>query len=207
MGTTCNPALASGSSLEQGTQFATMTRPFHGGSRKSYRKSKNMRTSRKTSRKSRKNRTSRKMKGGAYFASFADYPTSFSQMLPTEIRDLARVAPLDAKFAELPAIERAAGVPMMGGSRKSRRGSRKNKRSSRKHSGGSAPVSASPMILTTPEELAAARLNPQWYTENTVIPNFRGDIPFPGGTVPAPSLPPMPTVGGRRRKSRRNGRK
>ena len=118
-------------------------------------------------------------------------------MLPTEIRDLARVAPLDAKFAELPAVERAAGVMAGGGRRRTRR-----------HRGGAAPVDASPVILTTPEELAAARLNPQFYTENTVIPNFRGDIPYNGGVIPAPSPPPMPKVGGgHKSKSRRNKRR
>jgi hypothetical protein len=135
------------------------------------------------------------MRGGSYFASYADYPTSFSTMLPTEIRDLARVAPLDAKFAELPAVERAAGVMAGGGRRRTRR-----------HRGGAAPIGASPVILTTPEELAAARLNPQFYTENTVIPNFRGDIPYNGGVIPAPSPPPMPKVGGGRRRRSSNKR-
>ena len=175
----------------------------------------------------------RAQRGGSYFASYADYPTSFSTMLPTEIRDIARLGPLDAKFAELPAVERAAGV-MAGGSRRKSRS--KSRRSTRRRGGcGSpvnasytllsaanaaaagvlptsggrrrrfrggfmAPVEASPVILTTPEELAAARLNPQWYTENTVIPNFRGDVPYNGGVVPAPSPPPMPKVGGRRRR-------
>ena len=191
MGTTCNPTYPTTSSIDQGAQFAKMTAAFHGGSRK--RSSKSRGGARKSLRRNKKmvrsRRSTRRMRGGSYFASYADYPTSFSTMLPTEIRDLARVAPLDAKFAELPAVERAAGVMAGGGRRRTRR-----------HRGGAAPIDASPVILTTPEELAAARLNPQFYTENTVIPNFRGDIPYNGGVIPAPSPPPMPKVGGGRRR-------
>ena len=135
------------------------------------------------------------MRGGGMFTPYSDYPSAMSQTLPTDIRELARVASLDAKFAELPAIERAAGVPQSGG---------------RRHRGGQSPVNAPTMLLSSPAEEAAARLNPQWYTENTVIPNFRAPIPVPGGTVPAPAPPPPPApttppkTGGRRaRKSRK----
>lgn len=194
MGTTCNPTYPTTSSIDQGAQFAKMTAAFHGGSRK--RSSKGgARKSLRRNKKMVRSRSTRRMRGGSYFASYADYPTSFSTMLPTEIRDLARVAPLDAKFAELPAVERAAGVMAGGGRRRTRR-----------HRGGAAPIDASPVILTTPEELAAARLNPQFYTENTVIPNFRGDIPYNGGVIPAPSPPPMPKVGGGRRRRSSNKR-
>ena len=301
-------------SLGQGEQFAAMTKTLHGGSRKIMRKNKKMTRSRKS------------MKGGSYFTPYADYKTDFDQMLPTEIRELSGVAPLDAKFAELPAVERAAGVmaggavtphvlagttpipgtpgippfggrrnlrggmpgmpnmppgmpnmpptmssgmpnmpsgmpnmpptmssgmpnmPASGGgkrsdrkrstkrstkrSRKTSRCARKTggKRSDRKRStkrstksrcarktggkrsrktsrrasmrGGSAPIDQSSMLLTTAAEELDARLNPQWYTENTVIPNFRGPIPVPGGTVAAPLAPspPIAKVGGRRRK-------
>jgi len=235
MGSTCNPTYPTTGSLNQGAQFASVTAAYHGGTRKSLRRNKKMRTTRGRKQAQR---------GGSYFASYADYPTAFSTMLPTEIRDIARLGPLDAKFAELPAVERAAGV-MAGGSRCNRRSKSrrsKSRRSTRRRGGGGspvnasytllsatnaaaagvlptsggrrrlrggfmAPVEASPVILTTPQELAAARLNPQWYTENTVIPNFRGDIPYNGGVVPSPSPPPMPKVGGRRRRrfSRRGG--
>jgi hypothetical protein len=103
-----------------------------------------------------------------------------------EANESARIAGLNAKFAELPAVERAAGVPMAGGSRRggnSRRNrNAKNKSSRRGTRGGSAPINAPSMILTTPAEETAARLNPQWYTENTVIPGFRGPLPVPGGS-------------------------
>jgi hypothetical protein len=93
-------------SLAQGEQFAEMTKALHGGTRKNVRKNKKM-SSRRSNRKN--NRKSR-MSGGSYFTPYADYQTEFNQMLPTDLRALATVAPLDAKFVELPAIERAAGV-------------------------------------------------------------------------------------------------
>jgi hypothetical protein len=142
------------------------------------------------------------MRGGALFTPYADYPTSMGQLLPNELVADARLADLNAKFAELPAVEQAAGVsatlvpttgiyvpppsstgvpmvstpsglmPMAGGGRRHRR---------RTMRGGQAAINAPSMILTTPAEEAAARLNPQWYTENTVIPEFRGPLPVPGG--------------------------
>jgi len=199
-------------------QFAKMTAAYHGGSRRH----------RKSSRKNKMVRSTRRMRGGAYFTPYSDYPTSFDTMLPTEIRDLAKIAPLDAKFAELPAIVRAA---QGGGSRRRRHRGRRSTRKHggcgapinasytlltptnaaaagvlparggrRRHRGGSAAINAPSVILSSPEELAAARLNPQWYTENTVIPNFRGNIPYPGGVT---SAPPPPKGGRRRRFSRR----
>ena len=219
MSNSCVKSYPTNGSLAQGEQFAEMTKALHGGSRKNARKNKKM-PSRRNNRKSR-------MSGGSYFTPYADYQTEFNQMLPTDLRALATVAPLDAKFVELPAIERAAGVMAGGGrrnrsSRKSRR-NRSNRKSSRKNRssrksrrnnrrnlrGGSAPVNAPSMLIQNATEEMDARLNPQWYTENTVIPNFRGPIPIPGGTVPAPiaPAPPVPKVGGRRRSSRRNNRK
>lgn len=169
------------SSLNQGGQFAKMTSTFHGGAK---------------SKKSRRGR--RAMRGGSSFTPYAEYPTSMDYGLPADLRDLARIAPLDAKFVELPAIERAAGVPMAGGSRrKTRRGSR---------GGAYANIDSPSMLLSSPAEEAAARLNPQWYTENTVIPDFRGPLPVPGATVPAPSPPPAapaPPAKGGARKSRK----
>lgn len=158
--------MVSTSSLNQGTQFQQLTAKFHGGQRKKYRKSKMVRT--------------RKMRGGGLFTPYSDYPTAFDQSLPTDIRGLARVADLDTKFTELPAIQRAAGVPQSGG-RRTRR--------IRRCKGGSSPINAPTMLLSTPEQESAARLNPQWYTENTIIPNFRGPLPVPG---------PVSAKGGRR---------
>ena len=209
-------------SLSQGAQFAEMTKNLHGGSRKNMRKNKKM--VRRSSR--RKN-----MRGGSFFTPYADYKTEFNMSLPKDMADIAKTAPLDAKFEELPAVERAAGV-MMGGSRRrsSRRsskskskkssrmkaGSRKSKKSSRRNSrkksrkskksrknmkGGSAPVDQPSMLIQTQAEELDARLNPQWYTENTVIPNFRGPLSIPGGNIAAPlaPAPPGPKLGGWRR--------
>jgi hypothetical protein len=186
--------------LAQGEQFAEMTKTLHGGSRKIMRKNKKM-GSRRNNRSNRKNR----MSGGSYFTPYADYQTEFTGLLPTDLRTLSGVAALDSAFTELPAIERAAGVPMAGGSRKNRRN---NRRASRRMRGGSAPVTAPSMLIQNATEEMDARLNPQWYTENTVIPNFRGPLPIPGGTVAVPlaPAPPVPKVGGGRR-SRRNNRK
>jgi len=175
------------SSLTQGTQFQQLTAKFHGGQRKKNRKSKMVYT--------------RKMRGGGLFTPYSDYPTAFDQSLPTDIRGLARVADLDSKFTELPAIQRAAGVPQSGGKRSSRKTKKSGgrRRMTRRH-GGSSPINAPSMLLSTPEQEAAARLNPQWYNENTVIPNFRGPLPVPGATVPAPAppAPPAPAKGGKR---------
>jgi hypothetical protein len=203
MTNSCVKSYPTNGSLAQGEQFAEMTKSLHGGSRKNARKNKKMPSRRNNRRNNRKSR----MSGGSYFTPYADYQTEFNQMLPTELRVAAVVAPLDAKFTELPAIERAAGV-MAGGGRRSRRNNRKNSRRNNRRNlrGGSAPITEPTMLIQNATEEMDARLNPQWYTENTVIPNFRGPIPIPGGTVPAPLAPspPVPKVGGSRRSSRRN---
>ena len=153
-------------SLNQGAQFAKMTTSYHGGKRKT-------------------------MRGGSTFTPYANYPTSMNSALPNDLRELARIAPLDAKFTELPEIEKAAGVIMRGGKRskskskktKSKSKKTKTRKSSTRKSkrgGAQASVNAPTMLLSTPEEETAARLNPQWYTENTVVPNFRGPLPVPG---------------------------
>jgi len=121
------------------------------------------------------------MRGGAFFTPYADYPTSMNQMLPNELVANARLADLNAKFAELPSVTGVSPVsvasasnglmPMAGGSRR-----RRNRRGLR---GGQAPVNAPSMLISGASEETAARLNPQWYTENTVIPGFRG--PAHGG--------------------------
>jgi len=219
MADSCVKSFPMTGSFAQGAQFAEMTKTFHGGSRKIMRKNKKM--NRRNNRTSR--RSNRKMAGGAVFTPYADYQTEFSSILPKDMLDLAKVSSLDAAFAELPAVERAAGVMAGGGkrsasrkggaskknrktgrkggaSKKNRKASRKASRKNRKMNGGSAPIDAPSMIIQTQAEELDARLNPQWYTENTVIPNFRGPIPIPGGTVPAPlaPLPNVPKVGGRR---------
>ena len=162
--------MVSSSSLNQGTQFQQLTAKFHGGQRKKSRNSKMVKT--------------RKMRGGALFTPYSDYPTAFDQSLPTDIRGLARVADLDTKFTELPAIQRAAGVPQSGG-RRTRKGRKSGgRRRMTRRKGGSSSIDNPTMLLSTPEQEAAARLNPQWYTENTIIPNFRGPLPVPGTPTP-----------------------
>jgi hypothetical protein len=188
-----------------------MTKTFHGGSRKNMRKNKKM------------NRKNFRMRGGAMFTPYADYQNDFSNVLPKDLTDLAKVGPLDAAFAELPAITSSAMSG--GGKRKTKRNppskknnrkggaskknsrkapSKKNNRkggASKKNSrnarvnrlkrnmrGGNAPVEEPTMLIQTEADELNARLNPQWYTENTVIPNFRGPLPIPGGSK----------VGGRR---------
>ena len=215
---TCNPVYPTTSSLNQGSQFADLTSKFHGGAKKKSSKSKMVR---KTLRKR------NTMKGGSYFTPYSDYPTAFSTMLPQDIRELARIAPLDAKFTELPAVEAAAGV-MRGGSRNFANYSNStfgsllsknaqvtanvlpinsptkggSKKGVSKRRGGASPINAPSMILQTQAEETAARLNPQWYTENTIVPNFRGPLPVPAGTVPVPKL-----GGSLKKKNRKTGRK
>jgi hypothetical protein len=191
----------------QGAHFAEMTRNLHGGTRKFKRLNKKMR--RNTRRSSRSSRNSRQS-GGSFFTPYAEYNTEFSQQLPNDMHDAARISSLDAKFAELPTIERAvmAGGSRQNQSRNQSRNQRHRQNQSRRQrqNGGTAPVDEPAMLLRTPTEEMDARLNPQWYTENTVIPNFQGPIPIPGGTVAAPLAPAPPTlkVGGRRGKNRRS---
>jgi len=107
--------------------------------------------------KNRKN--TRRQRGG-----MANYPGGFSETLPQNMHQLAWVNGQDAAFAQLPQFVGKYG--MSGGSR----------RRSRRRVGGAlhpAMVSAPSMILT-PQEEPAAMLNPQWYTENQVVPSFQG---------------------------------
>ena len=129
----------------------------------------------------------------------ASYPDAFSELLPVSLHAGAGIASQDAAFAALPQF--AGKYGMSGGKRSSRKSSRKasrkssrkssrknSRKSSRKNSrkasrkssrksyrmsGGMAPVNAPSMILS-PSEEPAAFLNPQWYTENQVVPSFRG---------------------------------
>ena len=179
---TCNPSYPTTGSLDQGANFARLTASYHGGRRR------NMRSKSRMVRRSVRRSNHR---GGAFVTPYADYPSSTEQLLPSDLRALAHVSSLDTKFSELPDIQRAAGVPMAGGGRRRRHSRSSRKTHRRSHRGGNAPINAPSMILSTPQEEAAARLNPQWYTENTVIPNFRGPVSVPGGS----------------RKSRKNSRK
>ena len=92
-----NTCMHATSSLNQGMQFAKLTAAYHGGSRKlrrNNRKHKMVRSSRKQ----------RQSGGGSFFTPYTDYSSAFDVGLPKDLLESARIAPLDAKFAELPAI-------------------------------------------------------------------------------------------------------
>lgn len=111
---------------------------------------------RRLSRKDRKNRKAsrrscnmRKMRGGAG----APYPGEFSALLPQDMHAAADITKLDQAYAQLP--EFAGKYGMSGGAL------------------APAEVGAPSMILSAAEE-PKAFLNPQWYTENQVVPSFKG---------------------------------
>jgi hypothetical protein len=84
---------------------------------------------------------------------------------------------LDSAFAQLPQFVGKYG--MSGGSR--RRGSRRSGgRGTRKHGGGfgytPGPALASNYMILSPQDEPKAFLNPQWYTENQVVPSFQGPV-------------------------------
>jgi len=181
--------LSAPSSLTQGQTFDRITAPLHGGKR---------------SRRGRRGR--RGMRGGG--ADVAAYPSQFSEMLPQDMHASARLGALDTSFAELPQFAGKYGLLQSGGKRSRRH---------RKHRGGMAPLSMPSMLLTAAEE-PAAMLNPQWYTENMVVPSFQGpansyaqqayenQIAYQNhnpGAMPVPPVPP-PATGGGRRKNRKN---
>ena len=192
----CENTLAAPSSLTQGQTFDRITAPLHGGKR---------------------SRRARKMRGG--YDANAAYPSQFSEMLPQDMHASARIGPLDTSFAELPQFAGKYGMLQAGG-RRSRRGRRASRH--RKHRGGMAPLSMPSMLLTAAEE-PAAMLNPQWYTENMVVPSFQGpansyaqqayanQIAYQNhnpGAMPVPPVPPPATGGGRRRRNnKKNSRK
>ncbi len=169
----CTAALSAASSLDQGRTFAAMTAKYHGGrrsrrnsrkSRRAHRRSRRMnRRSRRMNRRSRRN--SRRMNRRGQRGGMADYPNEFSSTLPTDMHAAADITKLDTAFAQLPAF--AGKYGMSGGSR-----------STRRRSGGGfgytpGSTSGSAMILSPAEE-PRAFLNPQWYTENQVVPSFVG---------------------------------
>jgi hypothetical protein len=109
-------------------------------------------------RRTRRNRN-RKQRGGS-----ADFPGSFDETLPASLHKAAYIESQDAAFAALPGFVGQYGT-MTGGRRKNR---------NRRFQGGAlypADVSAPSMLLSASEE-QAAHLNPQWYTENQVVPSY-----------------------------------
>lgn len=160
--------LGAGSSLTQGMKFAEMTSSLHGGRR--HRKGTKSRKHRKGSRKHRKgSRKSYKQYGGV-----ADYPNQSSMLLPNDMHGAADVTKLDTAFAQLPSFG-----GKYGGAGGRRRGSRRHR--GRRMRGGAGfgytpgPTTGSAMILSPAEE-PKAFLNPQWYTENQVVPSFQGPV-------------------------------
>ena len=179
--------LGASSSLTQGQEFDRITAPLHGGKR---------------SRRAR--RGSRRMRGGA--TNVAAYPSQFSEMLPQDMHNSARIGALDTSFAQLPQFIGKYGNQTGG------------RRSRRRHRGGMAPITMPSMLLTAAEE-PAAMLNPQWYNENLVVPSFQGPVNSYAqqayenqiayenhnpGAMPVPPTPPPATGGGYYRKRRNN---
>jgi hypothetical protein len=152
----CEAAFSANSSLRQGQQFADLTKAYHGGRR--HRSRRHRRSSRRAH--SRRHR----MRGGSYAA----FPGEFSQVLPQDMHAAADISSLDKAFAQLPQF--AGKYGMTGGSRRHSR-----RRSTRRQRGGVAPVDA-PGVILSPGEEGQAFLNPQWYNENLVNPNFRGPV-------------------------------
>ena len=150
----CRTAFASPSSLDQGQQFAQLTKAFHGGSRRRQNRSQRKRMIR---------RRSRKQRGGA-----APFPSSFSDNLPSALRGPADVAALDTAFGQLPQFNGKYGG--VGGSRRRRR----------QHGGGlqthAATIAESGSLLLPPdmETKAGLEMNSQFQTENSVNLNFKG---------------------------------
>jgi len=178
----CMQTLGASSSLTQGREFDRITAPLHGG------------------------RRSRKMRGGA--TNVAAYPSQFSEMLPQDMHNSARIGALDTSFAQLPQFVGKYGNQT--GGRRSRK--------QRRHRGGMAPITMPSMLLTAAEE-PAAMLNPQWYNENLVVPSFQGPVNSYAqqayenqiayqnhnpGAMPVPPTPPPATGGGYYRKRRNN---
>lgn len=172
----CQATLAAPNSLPQGRTFLEMSRNLHGGrrsrraSRRASRKGRKDRKSRRrsASRGHRVRRNTRKQHGG-----MADYPSQFSELLPSGMHAAADVGELDTAFAQLPSfVGKYGGV----GGRRSR--GRKT-RGRRGHRGGGfgytpGPTNVPNYMILSPAEEPKAFLNPQWYTENTVVPTFKG---------------------------------
>ena len=163
----CRGVMSAPSSLSQGQTFGRLTTGLHGGRRS--------RRSHRSRRNTRRNRRGRRMNmmGGA-----ADYPNQFSELLPNGMHAAADVGKLDAAFAQLPQfVGKYGGV---GGSR--RRGSKRrgSKRATKRALRGGGfgytpgPTNTPNYMILSPSEEPKAFLNPQWYTENEVVPTFKG---------------------------------
>ena len=176
MNSSQNPAALS---LSQGGTFTNLFPAQRGG-----RMVSRIRKVHITHRKNRKNRKSLKQRGGA-----AAYPDAFGARLPADLVDLSRTAGLDKALADLPQFTGTYGLQTGGrrnrknrkNSRKSRKASRKSRKASRKASrkqrGGAygdeaMSVADSSKLLLSPEMERFAFVNPQFYNENVVNPNF-----------------------------------
>jgi hypothetical protein len=117
---------------------------------------------RAASRKSRKDRRRRRaaQRGGVMEY---DRATSGEQLLNSSMAAAARVAPLDAAFAEIRALDAPVAGPMQGGRKRaaSRKASRKSRKASRKQRGGQQNISAPTMLLDS-GMYKNAGLNPEW---------------------------------------------
>ncbi len=104
-----------------------------------------------------------RQRGGA-----APYPADFSDMLPAALRASAEAVPLDNAFAQLPQF---VGKYGMSGGRRTRRA---------QHGAGfgytPGATNAPNYMILSPAEEPKAFLNPQWYTENLVVPTFQGPV-------------------------------
>ena len=189
-------------SMSQGNSFADLWpahRPQSGGSRKNRKNRKmdtrkasrmNRKNNRKASRKNRNNR--RKQRGGA-----AAFPDVFGTLLDANLRASAGVDKIDAAMAELPQFAGTYGMTRAvqdgGRRRNSRRNSRKNRKNCRKNSrknrknsrknnrkqrggafGDDAASVNAPANLMSKDMYAYAHMNPQFYNENVINPNFQG---------------------------------
>ena len=143
----CGSVLTASSSNSQGQKFQALTKNYHGGRR----------------------RTLRRMRGGA-----VDYPSQFSEVLPVDLHNGARITSLDSAFSQLPAFVGKYGMQGGRGGRSGRsRHTRRRRRNRNTMRGGMAPIQA-PTWFLTPKEEGQAFLNPQFYTENQVVPSFKG---------------------------------
>ena len=129
--------------------------------------------------KSRKGRTGSRRSGSRKFrqhGGVADYPSQFSMLLPKDMEAAADIGKLDTAFAELPTF-----VGKYGGVGGRRRSSRGRKTRGHKMRGGGfgytpGPTNVPNYMILSPAEEPKAFLNPQWYTENQVVPSFQGPV-------------------------------
>lgn len=163
----CQATLSAPNSLPQGRTFLEMNKALHGG-RRTRKGSK--------SRKHRGHKGSRRMYYRRQHGGSADYPSQFSELLPNSMHAAADIGELDSAFGQLPSfVGKYGGV---GGRRRTR-----GRRGSRKQRGGAegfgytpGPTNVSNYMILSPAEEPKAFLNPQWYTENQVVPSFQGPV-------------------------------